>query len=167
MYSKKLTPFCVGYLTRWRTVIKANKIPVLPVSRTKGMRDFVMDIAKYTNDVEHYADYHDHVMDDSERLLGGYLKPSGSYWQDGYVISSENVDYYAAMMDSFDKYLCSDGVIRYVRDEDGKVKCRAILQRRHDEFWEGINQAFEDRGMFYNDERGCWINPETGEEGCY
>ena len=167
MYSKRLNEFSVKYLEAQKESIKTHKLPALPVSKTRRMRDFVMDLAKYTNDIWMYADLHDHVMNDSERMQGGYLKPSGSYWQDGYVVSSENIDHYTAMMDSFDKYLCTDGVIRYTPTREGKVMYETIVQRREAEFWESINRSFEAMGMFYSDEHGCWVNPETGEEGYY
>ena len=167
MYSKRLNASNIAYLQQWKELIKTDKLSALPVSKARGMRDFVMDVARHTNATWMYADLHDHIMDDSERMQGGYLKPSGSYWQDGYVLSSENVDHYTAMMDSFDKYLCTDGVIRYAPTQEGKVMYETIMQRRDDEFWAAINQAFEGMGMFYDEDRECWVNPETGEEGYY
>lgn len=165
MYSKKIRGFDLHYLQNWKTGIKRSHCSALPVSRTKGMKDFVL---AFDFNCNQYADTHDHVIEDSILKEGGYLAPScGGFLTDGYIITSDNVDCYRAMMEAYDKYLCTDGVIRYRPTPEADKKYQQIYRQYAQDCWDNINEAFAARGMYYQPDTGEWVNPETGEVGCY
>lgn len=165
MYSKKIQGFDLRYLQEWKAKIKRGHFNALPVSRTRGMKDFVLAFDENCNQ---YADTHDHVMDNSILKAGGYLAPDcGGFLTDGYIITGDNVNCYRAMMEAYDKYLCTDGVIRYRPTPEANEKCQQLYNQYTEDFWECINDAFEARGMHYQEDTGTWVNPETGEVGCY
>ena len=165
MYSKKIQGFDLTYLQNWKARIKRGHFPALPVSQAKGMKDFVL---AFDSTCCQYADTHDHVLDDSLLKAGGYLAPDcGCFLTDGYIITDTNVNLYRAMMEAYDKYLCTDGVIRYLPTPEANVKCQQLYDQYEKDLWDSINESFEAMGMYYQESEGCWVNPETGEVGCY
>lgn len=168
MYSKRMTDFTVKYLTEWKEAIKEwEDRKAWPVSKITGMRDFIAALCGGATYYHTYADIHDRIMDDSTLMDNGYLEPKGWYMSDPYIISDDLITTYRAMMDAYDKYLCTDGIIRYRPTPESNAKYQILYERAEKEFWDSINAAFESMGMFYNEDEGVWINPETGEVGCY
>lgn len=168
MYSKRMAKCTVSYLTDWKEAIKEWKDhKAWPVSKTTGMKDFVAALCDGDTYWVTYPDIHDRIMDDSTLMDNGYLKPNGYYHSDPYIISDDWITTYQAMMDAYDKYLCTDGVIRYRPTPEANAKYQILYEQAERDFWDSINAAFESMGMFYNEDEGVWINPETGEVGCY
>lgn len=165
MYSKRMTEFTRRYLARSKADIKETGMPALPVYKTTGMKDFVAALCGV--DAYEYADMLEKVIGESRLTAGGYLEPKGRYCTDGCIVSNHDYTYYAAMMDAYDKYLCTDGIIRYRPTPESVEKFNRIYEEEEKVFWDRINDAFEAMGMFYNEEKDCWVNPETGEEGSY
>lgn len=146
-----------------RSIESDDRRLLLPVSSSKGMRDFVKDILR-TNAVD-YCEAIYWVLFNSEVKLGGYLQYNGGY--DCPLCDESSKSWYRACMEAYDKYICSDGRIRCIKDEESDKRFHDLDQRYSDDFWAGINESFEASGMFYDEGRGCWVNPETGEEACY
>lgn len=166
MYSKLLTESSRKYLLDTKQWIKRDKVPAIPVSQTKGMRDIVRLLTDRSG-IDLYSDFHDRIMMDSALRPGGYLEPKSWFFADGFIITHDDLPFYIALMRGYDKYLCTDGVIRYRPSPESERKFNLIYEKEEQEFWDGINACFEAMGMFYNEDEGVWINPETGEEGCY
>lgn len=141
---------------------------LLPTCHTRGMGDFIAD---NLDSGDRYMDCYEAVLDSSDLMLGGYLKydplKNGSYSGWMCCVEDDYWTYTEAAMEAYDKYLCSDGKIRYVKTKEAESKCDFLYKRNDEEFWNGIDEAFAERGMYYDEERGCYINPETGEEDCY
>lgn len=168
MYSKSMRPFTVKYLTDWKAAIKQwEDRTAWPVSKAAGMKDFVAGLCCGDASWDTYSDIHDRVMDDSILMENGYLEPKGSYRCDPYIITEDWITTYRAMMDAYDKYLCTDGVIRYRPTPEANAKYEMLYEQREKEFWSQIDTAFESMGMVYNEQDGIWINPDTGEVGYY
>lgn len=165
MYSKKIQGYDLEYLQSWKDNIRRHHISALPVSHTKGMKDFVMAFAGCHGP---YADTHNRILEDSIHKDDGYLEPKcGCIMSDGYIITEYDIDIYRAMMESYDKYLCTDGVIRYRPTPEADAKYATIYKQYEQDSWDSMNETFESMGMHYNETEGCWINPKTGEVGCY
>jgi len=151
-----------------RHVSGIDRKRLLPVSHTKGMRDFV---ACELSAGDRYPDFYEAVLDSSTLKPGGYLEydplenGSISSWvcctEDDFWIYAE------AAMEAYDKYLCSDGKIRYSRTEESDALYDKLHENNEAEFWRDIDAAFAEMGMYYDEEKGCYVNPETGEEGYY
>lgn len=137
-------------------------IYLLPRCRTKGMKDFlkksgVRSGLGYLEDI--HAVFGCHTL-----KPGGYLEFGGGFlpgWLEEHDVG------YEAIMESYDKFLCYDGMIRYIPSEESDKKYKELYEKYNEDFWRRINAAFESQGMFYDDEKGYWVNPETGETGCY
>lgn len=150
---------------RRRYVSKIDPEYLLPRSRAKGMREFIGSRVFHTGQ-SYYADYVE-TMETHGLKPGGYLDYDAGEFMHPAWMTWHDYDWYDATMRAYDKFLCSDGRIRYRPSEESDAKYEQLLQEAQDERWRQADASFRSVGMFYDDEKGYWINPETGETGCY
>lgn len=157
----------MGYIESYEKARQAieseDRKTLMPASKADGMSDFVKDVLG-VNAFDYCEAIH-WVLFNSDVKIGGYLQYNGG--SDYPLCDESSLSWYRACMEAYDKYLCSDGRIRCMKSAESDRKFHELSQRYSDDFWEGINESFKAIGMSYDEDRGCWVNPETGEEGCY
>lgn len=148
-----------------KMVLYSNGVPMFPASKAMGMRDFISDIFGDHLGGLNYPCVWEAILENSSLKGGGYLVPENHAM---YLFGDETGEaMYRAAMEVYDKYLCSDGIIRYWPNECDDMEYRQLVGKYDDEFCRRIDNAFESSGMVYCEEEGCWVNPETGERGYY
>ena len=143
---------------------KISDIPkelMLPVSKTKGMRDFVRDVCGYYSSWE---EFYSAILLDSELCKGGLLKGASEVWiaLDTYPNFLKD-----AYIDIYDIYLCTDGRLRYRRTKEQERLVHKLAEERSNDFWTELHESMNENGYDFIESDCCWRHRESGEEVCY
>lgn len=139
----------------------------MPVAtaRKLGMKDFVKDVL-CVRDEYAYTVYD--ILDKNEVKYGGYIHvyKNEYFWgkpEPELDVEDPNYDFDACLY-VYDIYLCSDGRIRCKVTEETE-KDRKIVRDRIEKYWSDASDLwYKENGFEWNEEIGCYVNNETGEE---
>ena len=125
------------------------------------MRDYV----KALSSSYEYEEYYNWILDNSELVEGGLLKPN-SHVVPTYLPADE-LNFDSAFLWTYDKYLCSDGIIRFTKTNEKENEAYACLTTLNQAEFDRCNRFMEEHGFIWVEVDCCWRNPTTGEEQGY